>query len=124
MLAHEELTGEIIGAAIEVHRSLGPGFVESIYENALAIELRKRGLPFERQTEISVVYDGEEVGKHRLDMLVGGRIVVELKAIKALQDIHFAIVRSYLRAVGCEHGLLLNFAKVKLEPRQVIARSQ
>ena len=122
MLEFEDLTHKIIGAAIEVHRKLGPGFLESIYENALGIELRKRNIPFERQVEIPVNYDEEEVGRHRLDMLVAGCIVVELKAIKQLQDVHFVVVRSYLRATRCEHGLLLNFAKVKLEPKRVIAR--
>ena len=81
-LEFEELTGKIIGAAIEVHRQLGPGFIESIYENALVYELRKRGLKVEQQLEAPVLYDGEvEVGKHRLDLLVEGEIVVDLNAI-------------------------------------------
>ncbi len=119
----EELTGKIIGAAIEVHRQLGPGFIESIYENALVYEFRKRGLKVEQQLEVPVIYAGEiEVGKHRLDLLIEGQLVVELKAIANLEDVHFAIVRSYLRAVGKKHGLLLNFAKVTLEPKRVIAQ--
>lgn len=118
----EELTGKIIGAAIEVHRQLGPGFLESIYENALVYELRKRGLHVEQQIEVPIIYAGEiEVGKHRLDLFVEGEVVVELKAIANLEDIHFAITRSYLRAVGKKHGLLLNFAKVTLEARRAIA---
>jgi GxxExxY protein len=121
-LEHEELTGRIIGAAIEVHRQLGPGFIESFYENALVYELRKRGLRVEQQLEASIIYDGQiEVGKHRLDLLIEGEIVVDLKAISELLDIHFAIVKSQLRAVKRKHGLLLNFAKVKLEARRVIA---
>jgi len=121
-LEHEELTDGIIGAAIEVHRRLGPGFIESIYENALVVELRKRGLKVEQQIELAVQYDGVEVGKHRLDLLVEDAIVVELKAIKDLEDIHFAIVKSYLRAAGKRHGLLLNFAKVTLEVKRVICK--
>jgi GxxExxY protein len=121
-LEFEELTGKIIGAAIEVHRQLGPGFIESIYENALVYELRKRGLKVEQQLEAPVFYDGNvEVGKHRLDLLVEGEIVVDLKAISELQDVHFAIVKSQLRAVKRKHGLLLNFAKVTLEVKRVIA---
>lgn len=115
------LTGRIIGAAIEVHRQLGPGFMESIYENALVHELHKRGLKVEQQLEMPVIYDRKvEVGKHRLDLLVENEVVVDLKAISELLDIHFAIVKSQLRAVKRKHGLLLNFAMVKLETRRVI----
>jgi GxxExxY protein len=120
-LPHEELTGSVIGAAIRVHKALGPGFLESVYENALAIELQARGIGFERQRAVPVLYHGSEVGLHRLDLLVAGLIVVELKAVKALEDIHFAVVRSYLRATGREHGLILNFAKPTLEAKRVIA---
>ena len=121
-LEFEELTGKIIGAAIEVHRQLGPGFIESIYENALVYELRKRGLRVEQQLEVPIVYDGKiEVGKHRLDLFVENEIVIDLKAISELLAIHFAIVKSQLRAVKRKHGLLLNFAKVTLEARRVIA---
>jgi len=87
----------------------------------LVIELRKRGLNVEQQVEVVIEYEGIEVGRHRLDLFVERTIVVELKVIKNLENIHFAIVRSYLRAVGKEHGLLLNFAKVPLEIKRVIA---
>lgn len=120
-LAHGELTEKIIGAAIEVHRRLGPGFLESIYEKALIIELRKRGLQVASQVETGIYYDGIEVGKHRLDLLVEGLIVVELKAVKALDDAHFAVTKSYLSATGLEHGLLLNFARATLEIKRVIS---
>ena len=120
-LEHEDITDRIIGAAIEVHRRLGPGFLETIYEKALLIEFRKRGIRYRNQENIPITYDGEEVGLHRLDLLVEDVIVVELKAIKLLEDIHFATVRSYLRATGCKHGLLLNFAKTPLEIKRVIA---
>ncbi len=121
-LEHEELTGKIIAAAIEVHKRLGPGFIESIYENATIIELRSRGLRVENQVEIPVKYNDIVVGTHRLDLLVENTIVVELKAVKVLEDIHFAVVKSYLRAAGKEHGLLINFSKSTLEVRRVINR--
>jgi GxxExxY protein len=120
-LEHEDLTARIIGAAIEVHRRLGPGFLESVYEKALIIELKKRGMAVQNQMEVTVTYDGEEVGAHRLDLLVDDTIVVDLKAIKNLEDIHFAVVRSQLRAVDRQHGLLLNFAKTTLGAKRVIA---
>lgn len=121
-LEHEELTGQIIGAAIDVHKELGPGFVESVDENALVVELRGRGIPFQRQLAVPILYRGVEVGLHRLDLFVANEIVVELKATKDLADVHFVVVRSYLRAVGREHGLILNFAKEKLEAKRVRAR--
>ncbi len=119
-LEHKELTDKIIGAAIQVHKKLGPGFIESIYEKALMIELRKCDIQVKAQKEVIIKYDGIEVGRHRLDLFVEETIVIELKAIRDLEDIHFAIVKSYLKSVGKKHGLLLNFAKVKLEIKRVI----
>ena len=121
-LAHGELTNRIIGAAIQVHRELGPGFLESIYERALAIELSHREIPFEKQLEIPIKYRDIEVGKHRLDMLVADEIVVELKAVSELENIHFVIVRSYLCAARKRHALLLNFAQPTLLVKRVQAR--
>lgn len=121
-LDHEDLTGAIIGAAIEVHKALGPGFLEAIYENALALELRNRGIPFQRQLAVPVLYQGVEVGLHRLDLFVADQIVVEIKAIKDLQDVHFVVARSYLRAVERQHGLILNFSKPTLEVKRVQTR--
>ncbi len=120
MLEHEELTGEIIAGAIEVHKRLGPGFIEQIYENALILELRKRGLKVDKEVSVTIKYDGIEVGMHRLDLLVEDEIIVELKAVTDFEDVHFSVVRSYLKALGKEHGLLLNFAKPKLEIKRVI----
>lgn len=119
-LAHEEITGPVIGAAIAVHRELGPGFLESIYEAALAAELRERGIAFQRQVSVPVIYRGVEVGLHRLDMLVASEIIVELKATKEINDVHFAVVRSYLRALQRRHDLILNFSKPRLEIRRVV----
>ena len=120
-MEHAGLTSRIIAAAIDVHKALGPGFLEEIYEAALLIELRRRQIPVESQVRVRVVYNGVEVGVHVLDLLVEKTIVVELKAVKNIEDIHYATVRSYLRALGLEHGLLLNFNKPVLDIKRVIA---
>ncbi len=109
-LKNAELTREIIGAAIAVHKELGPGFLESVYEQSLAVEFALRGIQYLRQHPIPLFYHDHHVGEHRLDFLVEGKIVVELKAISALEDIHFAIGRSYLKAAHLSDGLLFNFA--------------
>ena len=123
-LPHEELTGRIIACAIEIHKVLGPGFLESIYESAMVVELKRAGLKVESQRLLPIFYREVLVGEHRLDLLVEDKIVVELKAISGLEDIHFAIVRSYLKAVGLEHGLLLNFATMPLAVKRVIYQPQ
>jgi GxxExxY protein len=121
-LEHQDLTKQIIGAAIAVHKKLGPGFIESIYENALVIELKSRGLTVDQQFDVPVEYDCIEVGRHRLDLLVNKTIVVELKAIREFEDIHFAVVRSYLKALKLEHGLLINFGKLTIDVKRVITK--
>ena len=108
-LRTDDLARTVIGAAIEVHRLLGPGYLESVYEQALAIELELRGLPFERQKTIHVNYKGQAVGEGRLDLLVGGCLIVELKAADALTPIHTAQVMSYLKTTHYPLGLLINF---------------
>ena len=99
----------VIGAAIEVHRVIGPGFLESIYEEALAVELELRGVPFRRQVPIAMDYKGRPIGQARLDLLVAGRLVVELKAVEQLAPIHTAQLLAYLRATSLRHGLLITF---------------
>ena len=116
----EALSRKIIGAAIEVHRKLGPGFLENIYEEALKIEFSERNLYFDSQKEIKIKYLGTEIGTHRLDLLVEKRIIVELKAVKEFSDMHFAQLRSYLRATGLKVGLLLNFAKPTLDIKRLV----
>src|ERR1700730_6886537 len=105
----EALSGRILEAALAVHKALGPGFLESVYQQAMVVALRHRDIPFEDQKEIRVFFENVEVGLHRLDLIVAGEIVVELKAVKALEDVHFAQVKSYLKATGLHVGLLLNF---------------
>jgi len=116
----EILSRSVIGAALEVHRELGPGFLESIYEKALKVELSEHDIGYEAQKEIKIGYLGVEVGLHRLDLLVEGTIILELKAVKELTDIHFAQLRSYLKATGLKVGLLLNFAKPTLEIKRIV----
>jgi GxxExxY protein len=111
-----QLTHEIIGAAIEVHRMLGPGLLESAYEECLARELSLRGIPFERQKALPLVYKDVKLEcGYRIDLPVDGRVVVELKAVDALAPIHDAIVLTYLRLSGCSIGLLINFNSVVLK---------
>lgn len=105
----DALAHAVIGAAIEVHRVLGPGFLECIYEEAMSVELQLRSIPFTRQLPINVDYKGSYVGEGRLDLLVGGMLVVELKAVDALAPIHAAQVLSYLKATRHHLGLLINF---------------
>jgi GxxExxY protein len=98
-----------IGAAIEVHRLLGPGLLESLYEEALCTEMELRGVPYARQVPVPVTYKGREIGHGRLDILVAGELIVELKTVDALAPIHLAQLLSYLRATGHHLGLLINF---------------
>ena len=116
----EGLSRKIIGAAIEVHTALGPGFLENIYEEALKLELSEHKLNFETQKEIQIEYLGVAIGIHRLDLVVENQIIVELKAVKEFTDVHYAQLRSYLKATGLKVGLLLNFAKSTLEIKRVV----
>ena len=106
---HSQLTCTIIGAAIAVHRELGPCKLESVYERALAIELRARAVPFCAQVPIPMLYHGESVGDFFADLIVDRKVIVELKAVDALRGVHRAQLLSYLRATGLELGLLINF---------------
>jgi GxxExxY protein len=111
---HKELTAKIIEAAIEVHRVLGPGFLEAVYEEALAHEFHLRGIPYERQKPIVIRYKDIVAGEQRLDLLVDGKVIVELKAVKDFEDIHLAITLSYMRATNIPVALLINFNKPRL----------
>ena len=113
-VAKDELTEKIIGAAIEVHRVLGPGLLESIYEEALAIEFGLREIPFERQVEVDVQYKGHVIKGQRVDLLVRREVVVELKSVSKLPEVAMAQVLSYLKATGLHRGLLINFGTPRL----------
>ena len=110
----DELTGQIIGAAIEVHRILGPGLLESIHEEALCHELTLRGIHFERQKEVDVIYKDCVIHGQRLDLLVENEVVVELKSVRKLPEVAMAQVLSYLKATGLKRALLINFGEAKL----------
>jgi GxxExxY protein len=113
-LRDSEITQQVIAAAIRVHRDLGPGFLESVYEEALAVEFALSGIQFVRQYTVPLFYRDHQIGEHRLDFFAERKIIVELKAVSELEDIHFAIGRSYLKATNLEDGLLLNFASIPL----------
>ena len=105
----DQLAHRVIGAAIEVHKILGPGYLESVYEEAMALEMKNQGIMFERQYVFNIPYKKKVVGEGRLDFLVMGKLVVELKAVEKLSDIHTAQIISYLKATGMKLGLLINF---------------
>ena len=111
----DRLAHEVIGAAIEVHRMLGPGLPESVYEEALCVELGLRGLSFVRQPAVDLSYKGHPIGKGRLDLLVGGALVVELKAVEALTEVCRAQVISYLKMTGHHLALLIDFNVARLK---------
>jgi GxxExxY protein len=115
----EELTDKIINACINVHKELGPGFLENIYHNTLLVELKKINLAIESEKEVRVTYSGKDVGTHKLDLLVEGEIVVELKTVEELNKKYYAQVRSYLKALKKQVGLLVNFSSYKLDVRRV-----
>ena len=108
---HSEISEKIIGAAYDVHNTLGSGFLEKVYQNALLIELKLQGLSAEAEKPITVHYRGEVVGNYIADIVVEDKIIVEVKAIKALSEIHEVQLVNYLTATGIEIGLLLNFRK-------------
>lgn len=116
----KELTGRIISCAIGVHKKLGPGFLESVYQIALPMELAKNKLNVETQKGIKIFYDNKEIGLHRLDLVVEGQVIVELKTVKEFDDSHTAQLISYLKASGLKVGLLMNFAKEVLKIKRVV----
>ena len=119
-----ELTGKIIGSAMEVHRILGNGFQEVIYQRALAIEMAQQGLSFSREHEMEINYKGENIGTRRADFFVEGKVMLELKALVQLEDVHLAQAINYLEAYGLEIGLLINFGNTSLQFKRVMKPSK
>jgi len=118
-MKHKELTERIIGCAMKVHSTLGNGFQEVIYQRALAIEMRKAGLGYAREMDMTIFYDGEDIGTRRVDFYVEDLIMVELKAITTLEDVHLAQAMNYLEAYKMEIGLLINFGSKSLQFKRV-----
>ncbi len=110
----DQLTEQIISSAIDVHRILGPGLLESIYEEAICHELELRGVPFERQKEVNVIYKGKIIKGQRLDLIVNSEVVVEIKSVRKPEDVFTAQVLSYLKSTGLKRALLINFGEMKL----------
>lgn len=115
LMEHDPLSHAVIGCAMRVHTKLGPGFLESVYKNALAIELRKSGLSFEAERPVQVFYDAIPVGTFSVDILVEAKLLLELKAVQRIAVEHEVQVVNYLTATGIDHGLLLNFGGSSLE---------
>ena len=112
---YADLSYKIMNAVFEVHNQLGPGFTESIYERALVVELENRNIAFEAQKEIEIVYKEQKLGKYRLDLLVEGKIIVELKAVASLNDLFKQQLLSYLRATDLKLGILVNFGEERVQ---------
>ena len=111
---YSELTSKIIGCAMAVHKALGNGFQEVIYQRALAIEFKVAGIEYSREVEMPIYYREQHIGTRRVDFLIDGKISVELKAIIKLEDVHFAQAINYLEAYNLEIGLLVNFGEMSL----------
>ncbi|MBM82928.1 MAG: GxxExxY protein [Planctomycetaceae bacterium] len=117
-MVNDELTKRVIGAAFQVHNTLGSGFLEAVYERALSIELNKLGIPHERQAPLKVTYDGHIVGEFAADILIEGELVVELKAVAKLATVHEVQLVNYLAATGINIGLLINFGPDKVDVKR------
>jgi GxxExxY protein len=118
-MKHQELTHKIIGCAMEVHNYMGNGFQEVVYQRALAIEMELQGLSFVREFEMGLFYKGHDVGTRRVDFLVEGCLMVELKAVINLEDVHLAQAMDYVEAYKLEIGLLINFGAKSLQFKRV-----
>ena len=118
-MKHEAITHKIIGAAMKVHSVLGNGFQEVIYQRALAIEMEKQGLGFKREMEMAIYYDGIDIGTRRVDFFVEDQVMVELKALIKLEDVHLAQAMNYCQAYNLPIGLLINFGGKSLEFKRV-----
>jgi GxxExxY protein len=116
----EELSGKIIGSAIEVHKTLGSGFIESVYHNAMKLELTDRDIPFETEKHVRIFYKNNQVGEHRVDLVFNNEIVVELKAVSDISDSHEKQIISYLKATGIKVGLILNFSNAKVDIKRIV----
>lgn len=117
---HSDITDKIIGAASKVHKELGPGLVEKLYQRALKIELSKNGVNAEREKRINMRYNGVNIGFDKVDFDVESKVLVEIKAVAELSEIHRAQMISYLKSSGRRIGLLINFGRMRLEIKRII----
>lgn len=124
MYKYKDITEKIIGCAMKVHRTLGNGFQEVIYQRALALEMQNQGLSFESEKGQVIYYNGVEIGTRRVDFLVEGKILVELKALTDLEDVHLAQAKNYVEAFRLEVGLLINFGTKSLQFKRVQSESR
>jgi GxxExxY protein len=123
-MKHKELTGNIIECAFRVHKNLGFGFLESVYQNALLIELAKAGLKAEKEKKIQVNYDGQVIGDFVADILVEEKVILELKSVREVHPAHEAQLINYLKATGIEVGLLINFGEKVVIKRKVLDHTE
>jgi len=121
-IVYSDLSYQIMGAVFEVHKKLGPGFLESVYQKALIEELSGRGMNVETERVIDLIYKDKKIGAHRLDLVIEDKVVVELKTVEGFSIHHKAQLTSYLKASGYKLGILVNFSKAKVEYRRVLIR--
>ena len=121
MFLYKEESYKILGAAFAVHRELGCGFLERVYQDALEYEFRERGIPYEREKKIQIMYKGKLLGEpYRADFVCYGKIIIELKAVKTLEDTHYAQVLNYLKATKMKLGILVNFHDTFIVPKRIV----
>jgi len=116
----KDLSYQIVGAAIKVWKTLGYGFLEKMYENALVIELKNQEIPFEKQKPLKVIYECQVIGDYVTDIIVDRKIILELKAAKGIDDYHFSQTLNYLKATGLRLGIILNFGPMKMEYKRLV----
>jgi len=119
-IVYKDLSYQIIKAALETHNILGAGFLEKVYENALIIKLKQYGLKAEQQLPIKVLFEGAMVGDYYADIVVDGKVILELKCVESITSIHEAQLINYLKATGMKLGIIINFAKPKLEYKRMV----
>ena len=118
---YKEESYNIRGAMMAVHRELGSGFLERVYQDALEYEFRERGIPYEREKKIQIMYKGKPLGEpYRADFVCYGKIIVELKAVKTLEDTHYAQILNYLKATKMKLGILVNFHDIYIVPKRIV----
>lgn len=117
---YKDLTAKVIGCTMEVHKTLGAGFLEVVYARALAMELEGSGVQFEREQEMPIIYKEKKIGERRVDFVIEGKVMLEIKAVSQLEDVHLAQAKNYLEAANFEIGLLINFGAKSLQFKRLL----